>query len=130
MNFPVLLNLNQIYTYMFCNYVIKVIGSLKTYDLLSRFLNVHSTRSTEDITLKFWLHQSLQNSQSFISLEPMLEIGYHVRLGSVDSSQDPSLNSGQIYELHQLRIVNVYRSFFGILLDHHKISSVPKYNIL
>ena len=51
MNFLGMLNLNQIYTYMFCNYVFKALNSFNTCDWFPRYHNVHSTRSTENMTL-------------------------------------------------------------------------------
>ena len=43
--------LNQIYTYMSCNYVFEALNGLNTCNWFSRYHNVYSTQSTEYITL-------------------------------------------------------------------------------
>ena len=45
-----LLNFNQIYTFMSCNYVLKALNGLNTCDRSSRYRNVYSNRSTEVLT--------------------------------------------------------------------------------
>ena len=62
-----MLNVNQIYIYMSCNYVFKVLNGLNTCDCFSRYHNVYSTRSTEDITLNFPFAHSWQ-SMSFLRI--------------------------------------------------------------
>ena len=62
-----LINLNQNYTYMSCNYIFETLNGLNTCDWFSRLYIVCSIRSTEDITLNFLLAHSWQ-SMSFLRI--------------------------------------------------------------